>query len=291
MPLLVTTPEDLFGEYAHFSSYSDSWVEHARRQVDDVVDRFGFHSSGKDVEIASSDGYLVRHFNERGVPVLGIEPARSVAVVAQHAGIPTLVEFFGLETAERLRTEGETADLVISNNVLAHIPELGDFVLLADRGPAALRRDRFDALRRRGAADPWRLLAAGARSRSSPVRCLPDSEPPNTVESRIPRLSSAGAAHPSARVDAKDAVQGVRLQLQRTRARRKLRPRTWLRRFGRTEECLGAAEGRVCSRCRSRRREWKPCTSYRTNVTRGDSSTRWRSMAILCAESAVHSST
>ncbi len=124
----VTTPEDLFGEYAYFSSYSDSWVEHARRYVDDMIDRFGFDSSSKVVELASNDGYLLRHFAERGVPVLGIEPARNVAVAAQEAGIPTLVEFFGLETAKRLRTEGEAADLVVGNNVLAHVPELGDFI-------------------------------------------------------------------------------------------------------------------------------------------------------------------
>jgi hypothetical protein len=123
----VATPEDLFGEYAYFSSYSDSWVEHARRYVEYVADRYGFDSSSKVIEIASNDGYLLRHFNERGVPVLGIEPARNVAVAAQQAGIPTLVEFFGLETAERLRAEGETADLIVGNNVLAHVPELGDF--------------------------------------------------------------------------------------------------------------------------------------------------------------------
>jgi SAM-dependent methyltransferase len=124
----VTTPEDLFGEYAYFSSYSDSWVEHARRYVGDMIDRFGFDWSSKVVEIASNDGYLLRHFDERGVPVLGIEPARNVAVAAQQAGIPTLVEFFGLETAERLRAEDETADLIVGNNVLAHVPELGDFI-------------------------------------------------------------------------------------------------------------------------------------------------------------------
>jgi SAM-dependent methyltransferase len=123
----VTTPEDIFGEYAYFSSYSQSWVEHARRYVADVSDRFGFGSQSKVVEIASNDGYLLRHFRERGVPVLGIEPARNVAAAAEEAGIPTLVEFFGRETAERLRAEGETADLIVANNVLAHVPELADF--------------------------------------------------------------------------------------------------------------------------------------------------------------------
>jgi SAM-dependent methyltransferase len=124
----VTTPEELFGEYAYFSSYSDSWVEHARRYVEEVVDRFGLGSDDRIVEIASNDGYLLRHFTERGIPVLGIEPAQNVAMAAEEAGIPTLAEFFGLGTAERLRTDGEAADLVIGNNVLAHVPELGDFI-------------------------------------------------------------------------------------------------------------------------------------------------------------------
>ncbi len=124
----VTTPEDLFGEYAYFSSYSETWVEHARRYVHDMIDRFGFDASSKVVEIASNDGYLLRHFQERGVPVLGIEPARNIAAAAEQAGIPTLVEFFGLATAERLRGDGETADLVVGNNVLAHVPDLGDFI-------------------------------------------------------------------------------------------------------------------------------------------------------------------
>jgi SAM-dependent methyltransferase len=135
----VVTPEELFGEYAYFSSYSDSWVDHARRYVDDMIERFGFDTRHKVVEIASNDGYLLRHFRDHGVPVLGIEPAQNVAAAAQQAGIPTVVEFFGLESAERLRAAGESADLVVANNVLAHVPELGDFIagvqaLLAPEG-------------------------------------------------------------------------------------------------------------------------------------------------------------
>jgi len=124
----VTTPEELFSDYAYFSSYSDSWLRHARDYVEQVIERFGFGSESKVVEIASNDGYLLQYFKERGVPVLGIEPARNVAAAAQEAGIATLVEFFGLETAERLRGQGDAADLVIANNVLAHVPELRDFV-------------------------------------------------------------------------------------------------------------------------------------------------------------------
>jgi SAM-dependent methyltransferase len=124
----VATPGELFGEYAYFSSYSESWLRHARDYVESVLVRFGLGPQSKVVEIASNDGYLLQYVKERGVPVLGIEPARNVAAAAEKAGIPTLVEFFGLETARRLRAQGETADLVIANNVLAHVPELGDFL-------------------------------------------------------------------------------------------------------------------------------------------------------------------
>jgi SAM-dependent methyltransferase len=124
----VVTPDELFGEYAYFSSYSDSWVQHARRYAEDMIDLFGFDSNSKVVEIASNDGYLLRHFRERGVPVLGIEPAQNVAAAAEREGIPTLVEFFGLELATRLRADGGAADLVVANNVLAHVPVLGDFI-------------------------------------------------------------------------------------------------------------------------------------------------------------------
>jgi SAM-dependent methyltransferase len=124
----VATPEELFVDYAYFSSYSDSWVRHARDYVERMVDRFGFGADSKVVEVASNDGYLLQHFSDRGVPVLGIEPARNVAAAAQEAGIPTLVEFFGLETAQRLHARGEASDLVVANNVLAHVPDLRDFV-------------------------------------------------------------------------------------------------------------------------------------------------------------------
>jgi SAM-dependent methyltransferase len=124
----VATPEQLFSDYAYFSSYSESWLRHARDYAEHMVDRFGFDSGSKVVEIASNDGYLLRYFKERGVPVLGIEPARNVAASAEEAGIPTRVEFFGRETAEMLRTAGEEADLLVGNNVLAHVPDLNGFV-------------------------------------------------------------------------------------------------------------------------------------------------------------------
>jgi 2-polyprenyl-3-methyl-5-hydroxy-6-metoxy-1,4-benzoquinol methylase len=139
----VTSPEEIFSEYAYFSSYSDSWVEHARVYSDCVAERFGLNSGTRVVEIASNDGYLLRHFKAKGVPVLGIEPARNVAEAAIALGIPTLIRFFGKDTAQELASEGLSADLIIGNNVLAHVPELNDFVegmriLLKQRGVITL---------------------------------------------------------------------------------------------------------------------------------------------------------
>ena len=124
----VVTPEELFSEYAYLSSYSDSWVHHAREYVEHVTEQFGLGPSTKVVEIASNDGYLLQYFRERGVSVLGIEPARNAAEVAEVKGIRTLVEFFGSQSAKDLARAGESADLVIGNNVLAHVPALNDFV-------------------------------------------------------------------------------------------------------------------------------------------------------------------
>jgi SAM-dependent methyltransferase len=121
-------PEAIFGDYAYFSSYSTSWVDHARRYAAAVSERFGLGSGHRVVEIASNDGYLLRWFVERGVEVLGIEPAKNVAQAAIAAGIPTRVEFFGEESARRLQAEGLGADLIAANNVLAHTPRLNDFV-------------------------------------------------------------------------------------------------------------------------------------------------------------------
>ena len=132
------TAEHIFSDYAYFSSYSSSWLEHSERYVDQMVDRLGLDESSHVVEIASNDGYLLKFFKERGVPVLGIEPAANVAKVALQKGIPTLVEFFGVETATSVR-EGSQADLLLGNNVLAHVPDINDFVggmkvLLKDGG-------------------------------------------------------------------------------------------------------------------------------------------------------------
>src|SRR3954467_9510391 len=121
------SPDHIFSDYAYFSSYSTTWLKHSRRYVDAMVERFGLDESSHVVEIASNDGYLLQYFHERGVPVLGVEPAANVAKVALQKGIPTLVEFFGVETAESLAAESH-ADLLLGNNVLAHVPDLNDFV-------------------------------------------------------------------------------------------------------------------------------------------------------------------
>jgi SAM-dependent methyltransferase len=133
------SPENIFGDYAYFSSYSESWLRHAKTYVGMMVGRFGFNPDSKVVEIASNDGYLLQYFVDRGIPVLGIEPARNVAEVARSRGIPTRVDFFGETTARTLRREGLRADLLIGNNVLAHVPNLNDFVkglkiVLAEQG-------------------------------------------------------------------------------------------------------------------------------------------------------------
>jgi SAM-dependent methyltransferase len=121
-------PEALFADYAYFSSYSESWLRHARNYVEQVTERFDLGSTSNVLEIASNDGYLLQYFKERGVPVLGIEPARNIAAAAEAAGIPTLVEFFRRETGERLRDSDGAADLLVANNVLAHVPDLNGFV-------------------------------------------------------------------------------------------------------------------------------------------------------------------
>ncbi len=121
------TPEQIFSDYPYFSSYSSSWLEHSRRYSDQIIERLGLDEESHVVEIASNDGYLLQFFRERGIPVLGIEPAVNVAKVAVEKGIPTLVEFFGSELAGSLAAES-SADLLLGNNVLAHVPDLNDFV-------------------------------------------------------------------------------------------------------------------------------------------------------------------
>lgn len=122
-------PEHIFsGDYAYFSSYSDLWLKHASDYVEQMVSRFGFGKRHLAVEIASNDGYLLQHFVKKGVPVLGIEPAANCARAAEEKGVTTLVKFFGTQTATQLAAQGRKADLLLGNNVLAHVPDLNDFV-------------------------------------------------------------------------------------------------------------------------------------------------------------------
>ncbi len=122
------SPAELFGADAHFSSSSDSWLAHAESFVDLAIERFGLSGRSRVVELASNDGYLLQFFVRRGVPVLGVEPAANVAEVAQRRGIPTLVRFFGVAAAEEVVRGHGQADLLVGNNVLAHVPDLNDFV-------------------------------------------------------------------------------------------------------------------------------------------------------------------
>ena len=132
------TSEGIFSDYAYFSSFSSSWLDHARRYTEAMVERFGLNGDSQVVEIASNDGYLLQYFKQQGVPVLGVEPAANVALEAEKKGIPSVVRFFGQDTATDL-AKNTKPDLLLGNNVLAHVPDLNDFVagmkiLLKDSG-------------------------------------------------------------------------------------------------------------------------------------------------------------
>ena len=133
------SPAEIFSEYAYFSSFADSWVQHMKQYADQVIGRFGLNERSFIVEVASNDGYLLKHFVARRIPVLGIEPAANIARVAIERGIPTLIKFFGVQTAQELAGKGRLADLIAGANVLAQVPAINDFVgglkiLLASRG-------------------------------------------------------------------------------------------------------------------------------------------------------------
>ena len=137
---VFASPDELFRDYRYFSSYSSTWLAHAAAYADEMVRR-GIGPGSRVVEVASNDGYLLRNFVARGVGVLGIEPASNVAAVARAAGVPTIDEFFGAALAGRVRADFGPADLIVANNVLAHVPDINDFVagfarLLAPDGVA-----------------------------------------------------------------------------------------------------------------------------------------------------------
>ncbi len=126
----VKKADEIFdGEYTYFSSYSTSWLEHANKYVDMMVDRFHFSSASQIIEIASNDGYLLQYFKEKNIPVLGVDPTANTAAVAKEKGIETIVDFFGSSFAQKeLVDKGIQADLILGNNVLAHVPDINDFV-------------------------------------------------------------------------------------------------------------------------------------------------------------------
>jgi SAM-dependent methyltransferase len=137
------SPDEIFSDYAYLSSYSDSWVEHARQYVEMISERLGLGSGSHVVEIASNDGYLLQHFVAKGVPCLGVEPAANVAEIARGKGIETEACFFGEESAKRIASNYRKADLILGNNVLAHVPNIHDFVqglkeLLAEGGTVTM---------------------------------------------------------------------------------------------------------------------------------------------------------
>jgi len=133
------TAKNIFSaEYAYFSSYSESWLQHAKAYTQMMASRFGFNKDSFVLEIASNDGYLLQYFKEQGIPVRGVEPAANTAEVAIKKGIPTDVTFFNTEYAAKLKASGKLPDLIVGNNVLAHNPNLDDFV----KGlKAALKQD------------------------------------------------------------------------------------------------------------------------------------------------------
>jgi len=153
-------PAEIFTEYAYFSSYSDSWLNHVKNYTELMCSKFNLDGNSSVVELASNDGYLLQYFASRGVPVLGVEPAQNVADVAIKKGIPTIRRFFGKGTAMELVRENGKADLIVGNNVLAHVPDINDFVsgmkiLLKDNGvitmefPHLMRlmeRNQFDTI-------------------------------------------------------------------------------------------------------------------------------------------------
>jgi SAM-dependent methyltransferase len=121
-------PKEIFSEYAYFSAYSDTWLDHARRYVETMSKRLGLGSASQVIELGSNDGYLLQFFVDKGIPVLGIDPAANVARAAEKRGVPTLVKFFGVETALALSETGTQADLVVANNVIAQVADLNSFV-------------------------------------------------------------------------------------------------------------------------------------------------------------------
>lgn len=153
--------ENIFSDYLYFSSYSNSWLEHCKKYSDEMTSRFGLDQTSQVIEVASNDGYLLQYFKEKSINVLGIEPAANVAEVAKGKGIETHVGFFGKQCADALLRDGQKkADLMAANNVLAHVPDINDFIagfksILSDSGVATfefphllnlVQKNQFDTI-------------------------------------------------------------------------------------------------------------------------------------------------
>jgi len=124
----IVSPMEIYKDYAYFSSYSDSWLEHCKAYVEMMVEKFTFNKDHFVVELASNDGYLLQYFKQKGIPLLGIEPAANAAKLAEEKGIESWVKFFGRDTAREIVQRKGKADLILGNNVLAHVPDINDFV-------------------------------------------------------------------------------------------------------------------------------------------------------------------
>ena len=206
----AVAPETVFADYAYFSSYSSTWVEHTRRFAEAARAEFGLGASSLVVEVASNDGCLLRHFRAAGVPVLGVEPAANVAEVARAAGVPTEVRFFGAEAAADLVARGATADLVVANNVLAHVPDLNGFVaglvrVLAPEGVVSIEAPHLAKLLEQVQFDTiyhehfsyFSLLSAERVLGAHGLRVFDVEELPTHGGSLRIKACHAGAARPS----------------------------------------------------------------------------------------------
>jgi SAM-dependent methyltransferase len=208
------SPEHIFREYAYFSSYSTSWVAHAKAYCANITSRLGLGPQSLAVELASNDGYLLQHFLPLGVPVLGIEPAINVAQVAIGKGIPTCTEFFGRRLADELVSEGKKADLIIGNNVLAQVPDLNDFAggmarLLKPEGVITLEFPHLERLIAENQFDTiyhehfsyFSLVTIGRLAHRHGLKVIDVEELPTHGGSLRVYLAHAGSAHvPGARV-------------------------------------------------------------------------------------------
>ncbi|MDX2157744.1 MAG: class I SAM-dependent methyltransferase [Hyphomicrobiaceae bacterium] len=220
-------PEQIFSTYAYFSSYSTSWVAHAKAYCDSMQDRFGLGSRSLVVELASNDGYLLQHFLPKGISVLGIEPAGNVAEVARAKGVPTIVDFFGVRLARALAAEGRQADLIVGNNVLAQVPDLNDFVagmpiILAPEGIVTLEvphlarlidERQFDTIYHEHFSY-FSLIAVAQLARRHGLKLIDVEELPTHGGSLRVYLAHAGSMRPTAptvaRLTAAEEARGFR---------------------------------------------------------------------------------